>query len=168
MAWTGTVFFAISHCLAKAGLFLSAGCLIRAMGTDDLMAMRDIAGRLPVVTFSLGVAGVSLMGLPPSAGFVAKWMLLRGSLAAGQWWWAAVITVGGLLTAGYVFKILSYTFVPEREDTAELQPVPLVMTLSALGLGVLCVLFGFRVEEVVALLGQGTSAVLPGLGEALP
>ncbi|MGM0646107.1 MAG: complex I subunit 5 family protein [Thermodesulfobacteriota bacterium] len=167
-AWTGTVYHAVSHCLAKAGLFLSAGCLVWAMGTDELKAMRNIAARLPVATFSLALAGVSLMGLPPSAGFVAKWMLLRGSLAAGQWWWAAVITVGGLLTAGYIFKILSHTFVPEREDTAELQPVPLVMTLSALGLGVLCVLFGFRVEEVVALLGQGTSAVLPGLGEALP
>jgi formate hydrogenlyase subunit 3/multisubunit Na+/H+ antiporter MnhD subunit len=166
--WTGTVFHAVSHCLAKAGLFLSAGCLIRAMGSDDLKAMRNIAGRLPVATFSLGLAGVSLMGLPPSAGFVGKWMLLRGSLAAGQWWWAGVITVGGLLTAAYVFKILSYTFVPGDSETADLQPVPLVMTLSALGLGVLCVLFGGRVEEVLILLGQGTSGFLPGIGEGGP
>ncbi|MFP4168445.1 MAG: complex I subunit 5 family protein [Desulfonatronovibrionaceae bacterium] len=168
LVWTGTVFYALSHCLAKAGLFLSVGCLVRAMGTDHLQAMRNVAGRLPVVTFALGVAGVSLMGLPPSAGFVAKWMLLRGSLAAGQWWWAGVIVLGGLLTAAYVFKILSYTFVPCSEDAAELQPVPWLMTLSALGLGVLCVLFGFRADEVITLLGQGTSAVLPGIGEGVP
>jgi formate hydrogenlyase subunit 3/multisubunit Na+/H+ antiporter MnhD subunit len=169
MAWTGTVFHAVSHCLAKAGLFLGAGCFVLAMGTDDLKAMRNIAGRLPVVTFSLGVAGVSLMGLPPSAGFVAKWMLLRASVAAGQWWWAVIIILGGLLSAAYVFKILSYTFVShEQEDTSALRPVPLPMTLSVLGLGVLCVLFGFRAEEVVILLGQGGDPFLSALSEGVP
>jgi formate hydrogenlyase subunit 3/multisubunit Na+/H+ antiporter MnhD subunit len=169
MAWTGTVFHAVSHCLAKAGLFLGAGCLVLAMGTDDLKAMRNIAGRLPVLTFSLGVIGMSLMGLPPSAGFVAKWMLLRASLAAGQWWWAVVITLGGLLTAAYVFKILSYTFVSyEQDDAPALRPVPLAMTLSVLGLGILCVLFGFRSEEVTVLLGQGSIPFSSGLSEGAP
>ncbi|MGX9367195.1 complex I subunit 5 family protein [Desulfoplanes sp. PS50] len=169
MAWTGTVFHAVSHCLAKAGLFLGAGCLVLAMGTDDLKAMRNIAGRLPVLTFSLGVIGISLMGLPPSAGFVAKWMLLRASLAAGQWWWAVVITLGGLLTAAYVFKILSYTFVSyDQDDAPALRPVPLAMTLSVLGLGILCVLFGFRSEEVIILLGQGSIPFSSGISEGAP
>jgi formate hydrogenlyase subunit 3/multisubunit Na+/H+ antiporter MnhD subunit len=131
--------------------------------------MRNIAGRLPVLTFSLGVIGMSLMGLPPSAGFVAKWMLLRASLAAGQWWWAVVITLGGLLTAAYVFKILSYTFVSyEQDDAPALRPVPLAMTLSVLGLGILCVLFGFRSEEVTVLLGQGSIPFSSGLSEGAP
>jgi len=169
MAWTGTVFHAVSHCLAKAGLFLGAGCFVLAMGTDDLKAMRNIAGRLPVVTFSLGVAGVSLMGLPPSAGFVAKWMLLRASLAAGQWWWAVIIILGGLLTAAYVFKILSYTFVShDQEDAPALRAVPLPMTVSVLCLGILCVLFGFRAEEVVTLLGQGTEPFLSAIAKGVP
>ncbi len=182
MAWTGTVFHVFSHGLAKAALFMAAGCLVLAMGTDELAAMRDIAGRLPVVTFTLGVAGVSLMGLPPSVGFVAKWMLLKASLASGQWWWAVVIAMGGLLTAAYVFKILSFTFVPvgghdanarpkagpkagrnvdqganehqgpKNSGVPELRPVPALMTLAALTLAALCVLFGFRAEEVIALL----------------
>lgn len=158
LAWTGTVFHAFSHGLAKAALFLAAGCLALAMGTDDLEAMRDIAGRLPVVTFTLAVAGVSLMGLPPSAGFVAKWMLLRAALASGQWWWAVVIVLGGLLTAAYVFKILAYTFVPAQGEKIRLRPVPPVMTLSALILALLCALLGFRAEEVIALLAHDAAA----------
>ncbi len=152
LAWGGTVFHLFSHGLAKASLFLAAGCLLRAMGTDDLHAMRDIAGRMPVITFSLGVAGVSLMGLPPSAGFVAKWMLLRAVLASGQWWWAPVIVLGGLLTAAYVFKILAYTFVPSQGDAVRLQPVSLAMTFVPLALAMLCVLIGFRADEVILLL----------------
>ncbi len=152
LAWGGTIFHLFSHGLAKASLFLAAGCLLQAMGTDDLHAMRDIAGRLPVITFSLGVAGVSLMGLPPSAGFVAKWMLLRAVLASGQWWWAPVIVLGGLLTAAYVFKILAHTFVPSEGEALRLNSVPLVMTLVPLALAILCVLMGFRADEVIALL----------------
>ena len=50
--------------------------------------------------------GLSLMGLPPSGGFVAKAMLLTGAVAEGQWWWAVVVLVGGLLAGGYVFLVL--------------------------------------------------------------
>ena len=50
---------------------------------------------------------MSLMGLPPSGGFVAKAMLLMAAVAEGQWWWAVVILAGGLLAAGYVFRVLT-------------------------------------------------------------
>lgn len=168
MAWTGTVFHVFSHGLAKAALFLAAGCLLLAMGTDDLRAMRDIAGRLPVITFTLGLAGVSLMGLPPSAGFVAKWMLLRASLTSGQWWWAVIMVLGGLLTAAYVFKILSFTFVPSKDDPMDLRPVPAVMTLVALALAMLCAISGFRAEEVIALLHQGPALISLDVFGGLP
>jgi NADH:ubiquinone oxidoreductase subunit 2 (subunit N) len=50
---------------------------------------------------------MSLMGLPPSGGFVAKAMLLTAAVAEGQWWWAVVVLVGGLLAGGYVFLVLA-------------------------------------------------------------
>ena len=57
--------------------------------------------------FAFGLAGMSLMGLPPSGGFVAKAMLLTASVSEGQWWWAVVIMIGGLLAAGYMFRVLA-------------------------------------------------------------
>jgi NADH:ubiquinone oxidoreductase subunit 2 (subunit N) len=50
---------------------------------------------------------MSLMGLPPSGGFVAKAMLLTASIGEGQWWWAVVIMIGGLLAAGYTIRVLA-------------------------------------------------------------
>ena len=47
------------------------------------------------------------MGLPPSGGFAAKWLLLKASVESGQWWWAVVILAGGLLAGGYVFRVLA-------------------------------------------------------------
>jgi formate hydrogenlyase subunit 3/multisubunit Na+/H+ antiporter MnhD subunit len=108
------------------------------------------------------------MGLPPSAGFVAKWMLLRAALTSGQWWWALVIVVTGLLTAAYVFKILYHTFVPAEGEGLVLQPVPAAMTLTALGLAVICALSGFRAEEVIALLPGDPAATGVVFGGGTP
>lgn len=160
-AWTACVFQAVSHGLAKASLFLAAGNLIQASGTDNLRSMRNIAGSLPMTTFTLALAGISLMGLPPSGGFVAKWMLLQSILASGQWWLAAAPILGGLLTAGYIFKILSQAFVPGAEGAC-CKPVCFVMEKAALVLAIFSILIGFRAEEVIFLLTDRICAANPG------
>lgn len=154
-SWSGGVYQALSHGLAKAAMFLAAGAIVRAVGSDHIRAMRDIAGRLPVVAFTLGLAGMSLIGLPPSGGFAAKWMLIKAIIASGQWWWLPVIVIGGLLTAGYVFLMLRHTFVP-AEKPLTLHPVPMTMQLSALFLALAAIAIGFRLEEPLALLKSGT------------
>jgi multicomponent Na+:H+ antiporter subunit D len=153
-AWVGGVYQALSHGLAKAALFLAAGVIMHAMGGDELAAMRDVAGRLPLATFALALAGTSLIGLPPSGGFVAKWMLMKAVIASGQWWWLPVIVGGGLLTAGYVFLMLRHTFVPGERGRAPAR-VPLGMQLSALALAASAVVMGLRLEEPLALLRVG-------------
>lgn len=59
---------------------------------------------MTMLAFALG--GVSLVGLPPSGGFLAKWLLLSAALTTGQWWWVVVMLLGGLLTSCYVFIVL--------------------------------------------------------------
>jgi NADH:ubiquinone oxidoreductase subunit 2 (subunit N) len=66
-----------------------------------------------VLAFELD--GLSLMGLPPSAGFVAKAMLLRTTVAERQWWWAVVVLTHGLLAAGHVFLVLARSLVDPVE-----------------------------------------------------
>src|SRR5690554_5423250 len=104
----------------------------------------ELAGnsrRLPLALMTFGVAAVTLMGLPPSAGFTAKWLLLQASLASGQWPWAAVLVLGTLLTAAYVFRVLRCSFVEEapRHEFETLPRgtdlVPLLLALAAVGLG---------------------------------
>ena len=60
-----------------------------------------------MTVLAFGLAGISLMGVPPSGGFVAKWLLLIASAEEGQWWWAAVIIIGGLLAGAYVVRVLT-------------------------------------------------------------
>jgi multicomponent Na+:H+ antiporter subunit D len=153
-AWNGGIYQVLSHGFAKGALFLSAGIILRAIGSDDLHAMRDIAGRMPVTTFAIAIAGASLIGLPPSGGFIAKWMLLYAVISSGQWWWLPVIAVGGLLTAGYVFSMLRFTFTA-AEGEPPLNPVSPVLQYCALALALIAVALGTRLEEPLALLSIG-------------
>ncbi|WP_045215044.1 complex I subunit 5 family protein [Desulfonatronovibrio magnus] len=160
-AWTACIFQVVSHGLAKAALFLAAGNLILFCGTDHIKSMRNIAGSLPMTTFTLGLAGVSLMGLPPSGGFVAKWMLLQSIIISGQWWLIIAPVMGGLLTAAYIFKILSSTFVSDR-NVLKKNNISFFMEKSALILALLAMLMGFRAEEVIFLLQERMSFELSG------
>ena len=70
----------------------------------ELPSSAESAGRFRSRCSPLGSAGLSLMGVPPSGGFVAKWLLLLATVVQGQWWWAVVMLAGGLLAGAVMFS----------------------------------------------------------------
>ena len=133
---------AVSHGLAKGGAFLAAGTCLWAAGSDRMADIGATLHRLPVTTAAFAIAGVSLIGLPPTGGFVGKWLLLRAMVEAGAWIWLGVIVAGTFLGAGYVFRVLVTVF-RTAEPTAPLARQPgrlmeasaLLLALAALGMG---------------------------------
>ncbi len=109
-AFGGLVLLALSHGFAKAGFFLAAGVVQRHAGHDRIAELDGTVQRLPVTSFTLALAGVALIGLPPSGTFLAKWQLLSGAIGAGLWWPVAVVAVGTLLAGAYVFRLLGHLF----------------------------------------------------------
>jgi multicomponent Na+:H+ antiporter subunit D len=163
-AWSGGVYQAVSHAFAKGAMFLAVGAIARALGDDRIVGVRGIATHMPVSTYAFGLAGMSLIGLPPSGGFVAKWQLLTASFESEQWWWGVVILAGGLLTASYVFLVLGQELSQAEEDTAhELAPVPPAMEWAAFALALVAFLLGLRALEPLELLeiGGPFPAILP-------
>lgn len=157
-AQQGITLQVISHALAKAAMFLAAGNLIMSVGSNRVDALAGVSRFLPFSLFSFGLAGVSLMGLPPTGGFAAKWLLLQASLASGQWWWLGVLLVGGLLSAAYVFRVYRASFI-EATDTDQfyhpsrsLEVIPMILALLSLGLG----LVAEPVLSVMSLPFEGT------------
>ena len=137
--WTGGVLQAVGHALPKAALLLAAVALTAGRGSDDLAATAGAAARRPVAVFAFGLAAVSLVGLPPTVGFVAKWYLLLASLETGQWWWVPLIVVGSLLTAAYLMRVLSRALGPgdpaQPRTVGPVDLLALVLALGALALG---------------------------------
>jgi len=106
-AWNGGLMQALSHALAKAAMFLAAGLIAEALGHDRIAGLRGIGRAMPMTMFAFGLAGLSLVGLPPSGGFVAKWLLLRATVQSGQWYWALIVLAGGLLAGGYIYRVVA-------------------------------------------------------------
>jgi multicomponent Na+:H+ antiporter subunit D len=164
-ASAGVLYQVVSHALAKSAMFLAAGIIISAYGTDQLPVIGGLSRALPLTSFALALAGMSLTGLPPSGGFAAKFLIMKAALLSGQWWWVPVIVLGGLMTAGYVALILRYVFQVADSPPAR-RPVPRSMEIIALMLAVLSVVIGFRLEEPLELLSIGSPFPFAGGGGA--
>jgi multicomponent Na+:H+ antiporter subunit D len=161
LAWDGTMLMLVSHALAKAGMFLAAGNLVLATGSPRIVDLSGISRFRPLSLLGFGLAGVSVMGLPPSGGFTAKWLLLQSALASGQWGWIAVLVFGSLLSAAYVFKVFRHSFVegPKRDH---FESPSVVLELSALALALAAIAVGLAAHAPLAWLRIGTPFGVPG------
>lgn len=158
-ALAGGVYHALAHALAKAAMFLAAGNVLRAFGSDDIRGLAGIAERLPLSTYAFGIAGISLMGVPPSGGFVAKWLLLQAAIESGRWWVALAVILGGFLAAAYLFVVIRYAFLPTPAGAAAAR-LPRTVELPAFVLALGSLALGLRAQEPLDLLARGTGALL--------
>lgn len=156
-ALTAAVLLAASHAAAKASMFLCAGSLLAAYGHDRIDALAGFGARLPLTAAAFALAAVSLVGLPPTGGFVGKYLLVESALRAGAWGTVAVVLAGTLLAAMFLFHALSRAFIEEREvphapaaalsaQTGQ-QLVSLALALLAVGLAVA----GGPLQELLAI-----------------
>lgn len=157
-AWHAVVFLVAAHATAKACVFMVAGNLQEANGGDDrLLTLAEVMRARPVSSFALGIAGASLVGLPFTAGFVAKWLLLQTAITSGAWPWAVGVVAGGLLAGAYVFRLLEPVFRPGPGRPG--RPVPALREGVTLALALVCVLLGFAGSAGLQLI-----AATPGGG----
>jgi multicomponent Na+:H+ antiporter subunit D len=152
-AGAGATYHAVSHALAKAAMFLAAGGVVAAYGHDRIRDLRGLAVRTPALTFAFGAAGVTLMGLPPSGGFNAKFLMAESAMATGHPGWAIVLVLGGPLAAGYVFLVLR-TAMGRPEDDSRVH-VPPMLSLTALTLALLSLVLGFGASAPLDLINRG-------------
>lgn len=151
----GVLLLLISHALAKAAMFLAAGNLIASLGRDAVVELAGISRYQPLSLFSFGLAGVTLMGLPPTGAFAAKWLLLQSALAGGMWHWALVLAFGSLATAAYVFRIFRESFL-EGPQVDVFNHSPRSMEAAPMLLAVASVLVGLFGAAPLRLLDVST------------
>lgn len=134
--------------------FLVAGTIKTARGSDELHMIRGMARHWPAMAMALAIAGISLMGLPISAGFVGKWQLLGAAGATGTWWVVAVVLVGTLLSAAYLMRPVAGSLQP----TGDLPDWPRLdgrLAIAPLGLALLAFVLGLSSVALVQLAEVG-------------
>jgi multicomponent Na+:H+ antiporter subunit D len=159
-AWTGGWLQLFSHALAKAAMFMVAGLIAETLGHDRIAEFDGLGRVLPISVFTFGIAGLSLMGVPPSGGFVAKVLLLRATVMEGQWWWAIVMLLGGLLAGGYIFMVLGKALLSTSPPLKVCKPVSRSREVVPLALALCAVLLGLVPLQPSDMLQIGRSQAL--------
>ena len=166
----GAVMQIAAHAMAKSCLFLSAGVVIyfTLQGANYHYAdqLRGVGKELPITMTCFALASVSLIGLPVTGGFTAKWYMAAGALGLGGLglFGVAVLMVSALLTAGYLLPIVTDAFFPgddyDYTSVLPFQMLPLKMLIPLLSLSagaVLTGVFGGKIIEFV------NSRIIPAL-----
>jgi multicomponent Na+:H+ antiporter subunit D len=144
-ALTGAYFHVLSHALLKATLFI-------AVGVSASTALPGaITRRMPITAACAVIAGLSMIGIPPTAGFFSKWYLLEGAVAAGQPVLVAAILIGTVLALAYTYRLTEAVWIGGVADDGHARrdaPTPALVSLVMLATGTVAA--GFASAGIVA------------------
>jgi multicomponent Na+:H+ antiporter subunit D len=107
---TGAMYHMLDHGLAKACLFLCAGSFILVKGYRRIEDLKGASRQMPWTCYAFALASLSIVGIPPTAGFISKWYLVLGNIEAGKWFYAVVLLLGSVLAAAYCLRVIYYMF----------------------------------------------------------
>jgi multicomponent Na+:H+ antiporter subunit D len=147
----------------KGCLFFVAGAIRYRTGWVEIARFTGLGKRMPWTMGAFTVAALSMIGIPPAAGFFSKWYLLLGAIEIGNGWFVAVILLSSLLNAAYFFRVLENVYAkaqaPEKNDPARGDP-PASMLVPILLLAGGVLVFGLLNSLIVTQILQPIAARL--------
>lgn len=144
-ALLGSFYHLFAHGIMKITLFFTAGAIYTKTHDLEIRKLSGLGRTMPLTFCAYTFCALGIAGMPLAVGFISKWNLLLGTVESGQWGFAVVLIISGLLACGYLLPVAYSAFrgevVPEMEHIkGEPNPwtlVPLlVTTMLALILGI--------------------------------
>ncbi len=130
----GSLLFILMHGLAKAGLFLCAGIVIHATHERDIRRMGGLIKTMPLTAVSFLFCAFSVIGLPPFGGFFSKFLVIMGTVKAGQVWVAGLALFTAVLTMYYLLKVFSQVFLGEAKTAVPEKTRSMVFVVTLLAI----------------------------------
>ncbi|TNF98636.1 MAG: monovalent cation/H+ antiporter subunit D family protein [Gammaproteobacteria bacterium] len=148
-----TMVHLFNHAIIKTTLFMAAGILLYQTGTLRISRLRGIGKHMPLTFTAIVIAGLSLIGVPGTVGFISKWYLVQAAVEQQLWWLAAVVVLGSVLAIGYVWKIVETLYFQPQDEPMEIsgdkqeRRLPLVVPVWILA--VACIYLGIDTDITV-------------------
>jgi multicomponent Na+:H+ antiporter subunit D len=111
---TGAILHIVNDALMTLCLFIFAGIVIYKRGGHQLQDLAGLYKKMPVTMTAFTVGALSMIGVPPTAGFFSKWYLLLGAIEAGRYHYMAALLVSSLVNAILFFRIIEIAFFEPR------------------------------------------------------
>ena len=162
---TAGVLHLFNHALMKGALFLAVGCVFYRLGSVSVSRMAGVGREMPWTMGAFTAAGLSIIGVPLTVGFISKWYLILAALDRGWWPVAALVLVASLLALVYVGRVVeSAYFRPSPEGRERLAEAPLFLLLPTWALVFANLLFGVDASLTVGVATRAADLLLGGGG----
>lgn len=161
---TGGIAHIYNHAVSKALLFLSIGAVTYRLGHPYVEQLAGIGRKMPLTMATFVLGGLSIIGVPGTAGFVSKWYLGTGSVAAGTPLLVFLIVASSIIAVLYVGRIVEVAyFRPVSKDCANASDPPLTMMVPMLAMACAVVYFGIDPTYSADLAREAAKLLLAGL-----
>lgn len=168
-ALAGSIFYIVHHIIVKTNLFLVSGVVHRIGGTYELKKLGGLYSARPALSILFLIPALSLAGLPPLSGFVAKFTLVRAGLESQSYVLVATALAVGLLTLFSMTKIWAEAFWKEAPASLEVMPALsssepdvsywlLILPIASLAL--ITILIGLAAEPIYVLASRAAQQLI--------
>ncbi len=161
---SATILHLFNHALMKGALFLALGAVVYRLGSAALEDLGGLARHMPWTAGAFVISGLSLVGVPMTAGFISKWYLLLAALEQGWWPLAVLILLGSVITLVYIGRVVEVLYFGASAAPADsIREAPLSMLLPIWVLVACNIYFGIDTGLTVGL-AERAAAALTGAG----
>ncbi len=160
---TGGISHMFNHAVIKGALFLAIGCVVYSTGITRIEQMAGLGRTMPLTMGAFVLAGLGLIGVPGTAGFVSKWFLIQGAVEQGLWWLAAVIVLASILAVIYVGRVVEIAWfrAPEGAAATPRRPPPEMLAITWM-LTLAVIWFGFDTRVNAGVAAEAAQLLLAG------
>ena len=143
LGYAGGMLHVVNHVFFKDLLFLVCGAVMFATHADSLDDLGGIGRKMPFTLCMFAIAGLSVVGVPPTSGFSSKWIIYHALMQADQPFLALLSLVGSVLTLAYIAKFLHAAFLGQPSTHLDhVQEAPLTMRVPMAILAIGCIITG--------------------------
>jgi multicomponent Na+:H+ antiporter subunit D len=157
----------LNHGLMKGTLFMALGCVVYRQGHARLESLYGMGRQMPFTMAAFVIGGLSLIGVPLTAGFISKWYLLTAALSADAWPGVIALVLGSLLAIAYIWRAVEAAYFtappPQQNDTqngAQTAHTPLLLLVPLWILVLANIYFGVDARGPVMLAERAAQHVL--------
>jgi NADH-quinone oxidoreductase subunit M len=157
----GAVFQMFAHGIMTGLFFALVGLVYEKAHSRDIFSMGGFGSMMPGIATAFTIAGLSSLGLPATAGFVAEFLTFLGAWSSSNQWWLFPGVIGAFLTSIYVLRVARHIFWGPKSPDPHFQNLPDARGPEWAALGILVfVLVLFGVAPSLAIGPVGTSTVV--------
>jgi multicomponent Na+:H+ antiporter subunit D len=157
-----TIIHLFNHGITKALLFMGVGAYVLRTGSSFYIHLQGLGKTMPWTSAAVVIGGISLIGVPGTAGFLSKWLLVQAAIEKGYWPLATLIVASSLLAVMYVWRLIETLYLSPPNGERIIQEAPLSMLLPLWIMALACIYFGFETDITLGAAKTAAQALLAG------